>query len=77
MIYNVKDVETSELPRQPMFRTWFSLFLFSELLWTPSTDLIWKEQKRNLKRCNVIVLKSEVAHHTSVLDGWIIQLKYG
>lgn len=77
MIYNVKDVETSELPRQLMFRTWFSLFLFSELLWTPSTDLIWKEQKRNLKRCNVIVLKSEVAHHTSVLDGWIIQLKYG
>ena len=26
MIYNVKDVETSELPRQLMFRTWFSLF---------------------------------------------------
>ena len=77
MIYNVKDVETSEPPRQLMFRTWFSLFLFSELLWTPSTDLIWKEQKRNLKRCNVIVLKSEVVHHTSVLDGWIIQLNYG
>ena len=32
MIYNVKDVETSELPRQLMFRTGFPFSLFRAIV---------------------------------------------